>query len=261
MKKSIILLLIFISGILLTACGKSSDSAVERIRNNGVLNVGITQSDTMLLQKGPDGTSYSGTEMELVQYIADALGVKVAFAEINEDELFNVMKAGQIDIAIGSIPYDGSMAYNYGISTPYASGFIYVVTPKGYYADSLGSFADSTVGVSEAFSATTTSIINAIDDVKLNRYSSLEDVSEDLTGGTIKGYFCHEKEADELLAMGSFQVQNLLNTDKEEYVILTRAEDQDLLAGINSLIAQFIESKKEGTETDAEAEPTQTAAE
>lgn len=259
MKKSIILLLLLISSSLLAACGKSSDSAVERIRNSGVLNVGITLSDSMLLQKGPDGKTYSGTEMDLVQYIADAIGVKVACVEIDPDDAFNVMKSGQIDIAIGCIPYDGSMEYNFGISTPYASGFIYVITPKGYYADSLGSFANTTVGISEDFSATTTSLINTIEDVKINRYSNLKDVSGDLSGGVIKGYFCHEMEANELLDSGDFQVQNLLNTDKEEYVILTRSEDQDLLTGINALIAQFVESNKESAKTDAEAEPTQVA--
>lgn len=261
MKKSVILIIILVCSSLLAACGKTSDSAVQRIRNSGVLNVGITQSDSMLLQKGEDGTSYSGTEMELVQYIADAIGVKINFVETDTEQLFNIMTSAQIDIAIGSIPYDSSMIYNYGVSTSYASGYLYVVTPKGYYADSLGAFADSTVGVSKDISATTSSVINGIDQVEINFYPNVEDASVDLTGGVIKGYFCHEKEAEDLLAMGSFQVQNLMNADKENYVILTRAEDKDLLAGINSLITQFVESNNSDTETDAEAEPTQAAAE
>jgi len=243
MKKSALIMIITASVLIMTACGNSSSDEIANIRESGILRVAITQTDSTYTQVAEDGVTYTGMEPELVSYIATALSVEPEYQIVDINDVYNLLESNGADIAIGCIPDDGSQIYNYGVSTSYGSGFLYVVTVEGVYADTFETFAESSIGMSESVIGNSAAAVYGIENGDISIFESTAKAKEALLENTIKGYFCYEKEAEELLAYGGFQAQNLIGATQEEYIVLTNIENKELLSGINALIAQFLEEE------------------
>ncbi len=83
---------VLVTGILAAGCAKKSSGAVERIQALGNLRAAIV--DTQSRYTKLDGDTPVGIEPDLVQWIADALGVTVQYQVCDKAEALAAVAAG-----------------------------------------------------------------------------------------------------------------------------------------------------------------------
>ena len=108
---------ILVMGVLTAGCAKKTSGAVERIQALGNLRAAIVDTQSRYTQL--EGETLVGIEPELVQWIADALGVTVQYQVCNKSEALAAVAAGEADIALGCINHSGSLSGEYLVSTEY----------------------------------------------------------------------------------------------------------------------------------------------
>lgn len=217
--------------------GKNVDS-IQTIQESGVFKVAIVDSDNSYTRM--EGTTPVGMEPELVKTISGALGTTTEFQVLSESAALQAVTAGTADIALGCISGSSSISDAYLVTTSYGKGFYYVVTEKGDYAQSVGAFANSVVGVNSRLGDGTRNQLYAASGITLNEYSSAETAAKDIKDGRIRAYVCGEEDAKALLSDSKLQVQNIFDVDPAEYVIVAGSDDQNLVNGMNTMIAQFL---------------------
>lgn len=230
------LALCLVSAMVLTACGSASGKdVISAVRKAGVLNVAIVTEDNPLTVT--DGSSYTGTEPELVQKIADALKVKVNYIPSNTGtDATAMLSSGQADMAIGRIPDSMENPNKYGVSDSYASARLYVITATGDYSDSPAAFKGRTLGTLAESGASGNSWSAGVDGLKVVTVASGEKAAASIREKTLDGYVCHLEEGLKLIQDNSaVQMQNFQNTRADSFVIMTRP-DTAFLAGINTII-------------------------
>lgn len=240
-----IALLIVLAGVIVAGCGKKEDRSVEEIQSCGVLRAAVPDTQTMLFYQDEETDEYRGEEAELVEMIAEALGVSVQYLPVGRENFYGMLSTGEADIAIGSIMDSSSLTQNSLYSTPYGSGYIYIVTLRGFYVGDLGVFSNKTVGVSTQLAPESANALYAVDNIDIQSYDNTASVSADLTGGKIAGYLCYQSEAEDLLKQGEYQVQDAAGIERENYVILAPVDSATLLEGINAVIRQYTEIPRE----------------
>lgn len=78
------------------------DSGIETILTRGVLRVGVKLDEVPFSYYNANG-DLVGFDVELMERLADQLGVKVEFFELNYDELGPAVNQGKVDIAVSSL--------------------------------------------------------------------------------------------------------------------------------------------------------------
>ena len=232
--------LILAAGLALTVsgCSEKNVDSVKTIQEAGVLKAAIVNSDNGYTRI--QGTELIGLEPDLAGAIAAALGADVEYQVMDRNAALQAVTDGTADIALGCINGSASIGQNFLCTTYYGKGFFYVVTKKGDYAQSLGSLEKSAVGVSKNMDDDHRSQLSMEEGIKVSEYGSTDVVAEDIKNGRIRAYVCGEAEAKELLSDMELQVQNMFDMDPEKYVIVAEKEDQALVSGMNTLIAQFL---------------------
>lgn len=237
MKKIIAVLAVGLVLVVSGCSGKKSDG-IKEIQETGVLKTAIVNSENQYTSM--NGTEPVGLEPELVEEIASALGVKAEYQVMSQEEALEAVSNGASDIAIGCINTSASLTENYLFTTAYGKGFFYVVTKKGDYAQSVGAFADSSIGMEGNLGDELRIQLSAADNITIHEYGNAETAAKDIEDGRIRAYVCGETQAKKLLADSAFQVQNLFHVNPAQYVIVTGKEENKLVSGMNTLIAQFL---------------------
>lgn len=228
------------AGLILSVsgCSGQKDTSVTAIQEAGVFKVAIV--DTGSQYTSLDGEKPVGTEPELIESIASALGAAAEYQVLSREEALAAVSAGGADVAIGCISQSGSLEENHLLSTSYGKGFAYVVTKKGDFAQTTGAFSGSSIGVEQNLEETTRSQISSVSGVSVTPYEDPEEAAAAIKAGMIRAYICYESEAKELLSDSDLQVQNLSGTEAESYVIAAEKTDLALISGINVMIQQFL---------------------
>lgn len=233
---------ILVMGILAAGCAKKSSGAVERIQALGNLQVAIV--DTQSRYTRLEGETPVGTEPELVQGIAEALGVTVQYQVCGKSEALAAVAAGEADIALGCINHSGSLSGEYLLSTEYGKGYFYAVTRAGDYVLTVGTLENASVGVDRELDEETRTKLYQAEGIRITDYGSAAEGKDAVKNGTIRAYICYEEQAKTMMEDESLQVQNLSNLEPEEFVIVARKTDTTLISGINTLIRQFLEKEQ-----------------
>lgn len=247
MKKKIgsMALFVLLFGVLTVGCGKKEDLSVEAIQSRGVLRVAVPDTQSVLFYQDGETGDYQGEEAELVALIAETLGVSLQYLPVDRESFAGKLSTGEADIAIGSIMDCSNLVQDYLYSTSYGSGYVYVVTLKGLYAGDLTVFSNKAVGVSTRLAPESVNAFYAVDGIEIRSYDNIDSVSADLIGGKIAGYACYQPEAEELLELGEYQVQDAAGVERENYVILAPSGSAKLMEGINAVIRQYLTEPQE----------------
>lgn len=246
--------LLLILCTMAAGCGKGKDRSVAGIQSCGVLRVAVPDTATTLFRQDEETGEYQGVEAELAASIAEALGVAVQYLPADREEFAGKLSTGEADIAIGSVREDSYLIQNCLHSTVYGSGYVYVVTLRGFYVGDIMAFARKTVGVSTQLAPESTNDLYTVEGITLQRYSDTSSVSNDLIGGKIAGYVCYQPEAEMLLEMGDFQVQDAADVGREDYVILAPFGSTELMEGIDVVIRQYLTEQQEGVPSEDESQ-------
>ncbi len=220
-------------------CGSKS-SEVESAVADGVLQVGILLGDDRFaaLEEGV----YVGVEPELMNRLAESLGVGVTFCEYDSAaNLFLALEEGSIDVAIGRIPLASEYAERYLTSSEYGRGGIYLLTQKYDYTDTLAGFADETVGISVNITSLSRSDIPYLSSVNTESFSGLSQAVKDLESGTYSAVLVNEREALSALGLSAdIQAQELLDGPKEGYGAFLAQGQTDLKNSLNTVISTYL---------------------
>lgn len=238
---AVAVILVMVMGILAAGCAKKSSGAVERIQALGNLRVAIVDTQSRYMQL--EGETPVGVEPELVQWIADALGVAVHYQVCDKSEALEAVAAGEADIALGCINHSGSLSGEYLMSTEYGKGYFYAVTRAGDYVLTVGALEEASVGVDRELDEETRTKLYQAEGIRITDYGSVAEGGDGVKNGTIRAYICYEDQAKKLMEDEALQVQNLSNLEPEEFVIVAGKSDTVLINGINTLIRQFLEKE------------------
>lgn len=138
-----VILAVLMVCVSFAACSKSNDaadttaadnteataSAYDAIVAKGTLVVGVTNYEPMDYKDAKTG-EWTGFDAEFATAVAEKMGVKVEFVEINWDNKFIELNSGTIDCIWNGMTITDSVKTNCDVSNPYAENSQVVVMKK-----------------------------------------------------------------------------------------------------------------------------------
>ncbi len=104
--------------IVLSACARP-DAAWERVRESGILRVGMDASFPPFETIAADGTLI-GFDVDLARELGRRLGVEVQFvANLPYDGLYDALAVGRVDIVMSALVVNPARMADFAYSTPY----------------------------------------------------------------------------------------------------------------------------------------------
>ena len=125
MKKFVCLLLAALTVFALCACGSSEKSALEEIKDSGVLTVALSPdySPMEFVDSSKTGQEqYVGFDVMLAQFIADELGVKLEIQAMSFDACQTAVSTGSVPMSISGFSWTEERAENFELSDYYYAG-------------------------------------------------------------------------------------------------------------------------------------------
>ena len=125
MKKFVCLLLAALTVFALCACGSSEKSALQEIKDSGVLTVALSPDFAPMefVDSSKTGQEqYVGFDVMLAQYIADELGVKLEIQAMSFDACQTAVSTGSVPMSISGYSWTEERAENFELSDYYYAG-------------------------------------------------------------------------------------------------------------------------------------------
>ena len=125
MKKIICLLLAVLTVFALCACGSSEKSALDEIKESGVLTVALSPdfSPMEFVDSSKTGQEqYVGFDVMLAQFIADELGVKLEIQAMSFDACQTAVSTASVPMSISGFSWTEERAENFELSDYYYAG-------------------------------------------------------------------------------------------------------------------------------------------
>jgi polar amino acid transport system substrate-binding protein len=127
MRKLVCLVSLFLMVSLLFAVNASAGSAMERILKKGEVAIGTSGTQPPMSAVNKKG-ELMGMDVDISRAIADAMGVKLKFAQMPFAELLPALEAGKVDIVLSGMTITADRNKKVAFVGPY------VVTGKGILA-------------------------------------------------------------------------------------------------------------------------------
>lgn len=144
--------LIAAAGLALAGCGSASttpassapaagaDTSLSDVKSAGVLKVGTEGTYKPFTFHANGSGELTGYDVEIINAVAEKLGVKPAFQETQFDAIFAGLDAKRFDVVANQISITDERKAKYDFSTPYTVSTGVVVTKSDN--DSIHSFED-----------------------------------------------------------------------------------------------------------------------
>jgi len=135
MRRMVPILLVMLAAITLGACGGGQsaapayvpDTRLKDIQDRGVLRIGVIV-EAPWASKDPDTGQWVGVSLDIMQYVADQLGVKLEGVETDWSRVVPDVVADKIDVAAPGLYATPARAQVVWFTKPYAElGQIFVV--------------------------------------------------------------------------------------------------------------------------------------
>ncbi len=121
--------------LLLLACAlaiagcqfpKDPEGTLNKVRDRGTIEVGVTHADPFVNLDGPGPT---GVEVELIKEFADHLGVEIEWVEASESQLVELLEGTEIDVMLAGLERQSPLQRKVGFTRPYANVEIVLAVP------------------------------------------------------------------------------------------------------------------------------------
>ena len=125
MKKFVCLLLAALTVFALCACGSSEKSALQEIKDSGVLTVALSPDFAPMefVDSSKSGQEqYVGFDVMLAQFIADELGVKLEIQAMSFDACQTAVSTASVPVSISGYSWTEERAENFELSDYYYAG-------------------------------------------------------------------------------------------------------------------------------------------
>lgn len=237
---------------VLAGCGsKKATSKLDAIKKNGKLIVATDATWAPFEYIGADGAA-AGCDMELAQYIADALGVKLEIMNIAFDSIGPALINGEADLGLAAITATDERKETLDFSEPYIVSEQYIVVRAD--DDSVTVFEDLDGKTIGAHLGTTGDFLvaDSIDDGTIanateKQFKSLPDASLALINGDLDAIVCDTVMAENLCASRDGAIKCFAvvfasgDVTTDPLCVAMNKGDAELVAKINEIIKPVIE--------------------
>lgn len=122
------------AGVLaLSACSgqgaapASSEGALDQLKKAGVLKVGTEGTYAPFTYHDPSTNELTGYDVEVVEAVAEKLGVRAEFSETKWDAIFAGLEAKRYDIIANEVSVNDTRKEKYDLSAPYSVSYPVVI--------------------------------------------------------------------------------------------------------------------------------------
>lgn len=240
LKKWIAATAVIMAAVPMAACSSatsaSSGTAVDKIKNAGVLKVGVKDSVVGFGYLNPQTQEYEGLEVDLAKKVADELGVEVEYTPVTATTRGQLLDAGEIDMVAATFTITDERKLSYDFTEPYYVDAVSVLVKNDSGITELSDFEGKKIAVLQA-STSAKSVQAATDaDITFVEYSDYADCKLALTSGTVDGFavdvsiLSYYADSDCSIIDARFGAQ--------EYGIATK-KDSDFSSYVNDLVKKW----------------------
>lgn len=236
----------------LTACGGSDDANADTEKEAMTTLVFGTSADYAPFEfMYPDENGdmvYGGIDVEVAQYIADYMGVKLQTENMSFSNLLTALNKGQFDIVLADIEATDERKEAADFSDPYLTEPAPHFLVKRENADQYKTYADfegKTIGAQTA--TTKLKIISEIPNVNAVSLQSVLDLIKEVSYGKVDAILVdgsvaqqYQETNDDLVALTFDE----LGSSAEVCVAVAKGDPKGLLPKINEAIAKLTEENK-----------------
>lgn len=261
-----------VSGVLMasmfTVCEASDTSAVDAIKERGVLKVGTEDSAVGFGYLNPDTNEWEGLEVDLGKLIADELGVDVEYSAVTTSTRGQLLDSGDLDIVAATFTITDERKLSYDFSEPYYTDAQSVLVLKDSGLKTIDDFDGKKIAMSAG--GTEKDSIEAITDANIEfvEFTDFSEAKMALTAGTVDGFAADSSillsyldddtmYIDTKFSPQPYGVATKKGSDLSEYVndlVKKWAEDGTLekLVEDNGVQPSYVEETEDATETATE---------
>ena len=238
----------------LTACGGSDDTKAGADTEKEAMTTLVfgTSADYAPFEfMYPDENGdmvYGGIDVEVAQYIADYMGVKLQTENMSFSNLLTALNKGQFDIVLADIEATDERKETADFSDPYLTEPAPHFLVKKENADQYKTYADfegKTIGAQTA--TTKLKIISEIPNVNAVSLQSVLDLIKEVSYGKVDAILVdgsvaqqYQETNDDLVALTFDE----LGSSAEVCVAVAKGDPKGLLPKINEAIAKLTEENK-----------------
>jgi polar amino acid transport system substrate-binding protein len=236
-------------GLLLTGCGGGDEPTTEQTGGD----TGTPAADLGLIQEGtltvcsdipyppfevedPDAPSgYSGFDMDIMQAIADGLGLELAVQDVGFDPLASgtVLAAGQCDVGASAMTITEERKAALDFSDPYYDSLQSLLVPPNSDIAAIGDLAGKTVGVQTGTTGQSYATENAPDGTEIVDFPSDAELWPALQAGNIDAILQDLPVNIEHAKTEGYQVVEEYPTDEQYGFAFAKGEKTALLEAVN----------------------------
>lgn len=217
---------------------KSSDSssAVEAIKERGVLKVGTEDSAIGFGYLNPETNEWEGLEADLGRLIAKDLGVDVEFTAVTTSTRGQLLDSGDIDLVAATFTITDERKLSYDFTDPYYTDAQSVLVMKDSGLKTIDDFDGKTIAMSAG--GTEKDSIEKLTDanIKFVEYTDFSEAKMALTAGTVDGFAADSSILTSYLDDSCQFIDTKFSP--QPYGIATK-KGSDLCEYVNNLIGQW----------------------
>jgi polar amino acid transport system substrate-binding protein len=242
-----VLLGIMIIGMLaLTAgCAGSEDASAEKtawekIQEAGVITVG-NSPDYPPFETIDDQGNIVGIDIDLMNAIAEELGVEVEIKQMGFDTIITAVQSGQVDIGMSGFSITEERKESVDFTDPYFEGGQVVLTTPDSGIEKIADLNGQTIAVQ--MGTTCEEAAKTIEGAEIKSLDDFNMAVMMLKNGTVKAVVADISVAKQYVANEGFVIVGEPLTFEETAIIVKKGND-DLRAALNEAIAKIKENGK-----------------
>ncbi len=244
MKKFLsVLLIMSLTCVLFTACGKEPEPASANASEVSTVNDGVLTMATNAAfppYEYYDGSDIVGIDVEIAQAIADKLGLTLKVEDMEFDSIITAVQTGKADIGLAGMTVTEDRLKSINFSDSYATGIQVVIVKEDSDIASLDDLAGKKIGVQLA----TTGDIYASDDFgeeNVEKYNKGADAVMSLLSGKIDAVIIDNEPAKAFVAAN--EGIKIIDTEYavEDYAACISKDNDALKEAVNTALAELTE--------------------
>ncbi len=224
---------------LSTPADVGSNDRLREILDRGELIVGSDTTWPPFEIFNSTSGAYEGVDIDIVQRIADELGVKLVIKPLSFDAVIGAVQSGQTDIGISSITILPERAEAVNFSTPYYLANQGILVKEGSNITSAAGLAGMTIGAQLG----TTGLYWAEDNLPSSTVTQYQDIPSAVVAleqGLIDAVICDTPVANNYADDASYTIKvGFAVITNEEYGIAIAKGNPALLLAVNAIIEQM----------------------
>ncbi len=240
MKKILCLLLVSaMAALVFTSCGESGSSSATETKQTLVM---ATNAEFPPYEY-KEGDKIVGIDAEVMQAIADDLGMELVIEDMEFDSIIPAVKSGKADVGAAGMTVREDRLENVDFTDTYAKAKQVVIVKEDSSIASLDDLTGKTIGVQQG----TTGDIYAADeygDENVERYSKGYEAVQALSQGKIDAVIIDNEPAKVFVS----QTPGLKMLDEpfadEEYAICVQKGNTELLNKLNASLQKLKDNGK-----------------